>query len=132
MNPEGGWSGEGSDFFDTDPMFVDEAGGNLRLLTASPCINAGDDEAVSAATDLDGNQRIFDGQVDLGAYESQDAVEPACTGDVDGNATVDLDDLVTVLGAWGVCDGCSADLDGDGVVDFADLIQVLWHWGPCP
>jgi predicted outer membrane repeat protein len=57
---------------DTDPQFVDAAGGNLRVRQGSPAIDSGDNSAVPAGvtTDLDGFER-FIGQVDMGAYESQ-------------------------------------------------------------
>jgi concanavalin A-like lectin/glucanase superfamily protein/parallel beta helix pectate lyase-like protein len=49
-----------------DPLL--NAAGRLRL--GSPCINAGDNTAVEpGSTDLDGNARIIDGVVDIGAYE---------------------------------------------------------------
>jgi len=55
-----------------DPQFEDGAG---RLSWGSPCIDAGDNAAVGASEDLDGNPRIVDGDqdgtaiVDMGAYE---------------------------------------------------------------
>jgi hypothetical protein len=53
------------------PLFVDYAGGNLRLQSNSPCINAGLNAYAPGPTDLDGNPRIVSGSVDIGAYEDQ-------------------------------------------------------------
>ncbi len=53
------------------PSFVNQAGGNFRLQTNSPCINTGNNAYVNSATDLDGNPRIFGSTVDMGAYELQ-------------------------------------------------------------
>ena len=63
-----------------DPLFVEADGAdnipgtaddNLRLLLGSPCIDAADNSAIppSVFTDLDGDPRITDGTVDMGAYE---------------------------------------------------------------
>ena len=62
-----------------DPRFVDTANGDYHLKDTSPCIDAGDNSHVPAGvtTDLDGNQRVVDGNndgiatVDIGAYEYQ-------------------------------------------------------------
>jgi len=56
-----------------DPILVDVAGGDLRLQSNSPCINAGNNSYVGTSTDLDGNPRINNGTVDMGAYEFQGA-----------------------------------------------------------
>lgn len=56
--------------FTDAPNFVNQAGGNYRLQANSPCINTGNSGYVAAGeTDLDGNRRIVDGAVDVGAYE---------------------------------------------------------------
>ncbi|MHC4647466.1 MAG: right-handed parallel beta-helix repeat-containing protein, partial [Planctomycetota bacterium] len=61
----------GAGNIDTDPLFADPAGNDYHLEPGSPCINVGDNNAVppSVVTDLDGNPRIIDGTVDMGAYE---------------------------------------------------------------
>ncbi len=53
-----------------DPLFADTASGNFRLLTGSPCINAGDNGYNYQPLDLDGNYRINDYSIDMGAYEN--------------------------------------------------------------
>ncbi|MFH0981560.1 MAG: right-handed parallel beta-helix repeat-containing protein [Planctomycetota bacterium] len=79
----------GSDNIVSNPDFVDAAGldnvagtldDNLRLLGSSPCIDAGNNAAVTADIDLDGHARIVDGDgdcypvVDMGAYEHPEPV----------------------------------------------------------
>jgi hypothetical protein len=51
------------------PLFVDAASGNYRLITGSQAIDKGDNVDVYLITDLDGNARIANGTVDIGAYE---------------------------------------------------------------
>ncbi len=69
----GGWTGGlgGVGNFGADPLFVDEANGDLHQSPpSSPVFNAGDNTAPNlAAFDLDGAPRIDGAFVDLGVYE---------------------------------------------------------------
>lgn len=59
------------------------------------------------------------------------AVMPVCPADVDGSGVIDFADLLSVLAAWGPCDGCPQDVDTSGVVGFDDVLAVLATWGVC-
>ena len=57
-----------------DPSFVNRAGRNYRLASGSGCIDRGTNETwMTTARDLDGNPRIANVKVDMGAYENQSA-----------------------------------------------------------
>ena len=55
---------------------------------------------------------------------------PPCPPDINGDAVVDVLDLLALLAAWGNPGG-PADINGDGIVDVLDLLEVLAAWGPC-
>jgi hypothetical protein len=137
-NIQGGWPGEGN--IDTDPLFADPNGfdniigtvdDDLRLLEASPCIDAGDNSAVppTIATDIEGNPRIFDSIVDMGAYEYCDfLVAHWSMDDNAGNTTVvdssgngnngTAQQNTSVLQTFGPIDGA---LSFNGISDFVNL-----------
>jgi len=68
-NVEGGYEGTGN--IDVDPVFVDANAGDYHLSLHSLCINAGDPDYVVSPgqTDMDGEQRIINGRIDIGPDE---------------------------------------------------------------
>jgi hypothetical protein len=137
---QGGWTGAGGNNIDADPLFVDADGSDnvvgtedddLRLSAGSPCIDAGTNAVVSESTDLDGNLRIINCAVDLGAYEVTTGVYiPAdrdCDNDVDG---IDFSAFASCFNKAGNPPrtlGCdpddqeALDFDHDGDIDGIDF-----------
>lgn len=65
---EDGDPGEGN--ISAHPLFVDPAGGDFHLMSASPCVNAGTNAVPGLPSkDYDGDPRIVNGTVDMGADE---------------------------------------------------------------
>jgi hypothetical protein len=60
----------------------------------------------------------------------------SCPADLNGDGSVDLDDLQMVLESRGSCPPppavCRADLNGDGTVNGLDVKIVTQSFGPCP
>lgn len=60
----------GANMIDAHPAFVDADQGNLHVSDASPCLDAGDNGAQGLlAFDIDGDPRVGNGLVDIGADE---------------------------------------------------------------
>lgn len=57
------------------PNFVSDLS-DYRLVPGSPCIDRGNNSLVQTEIDLDGNARLFNGIVDMGAYEFPDIGDP--------------------------------------------------------
>ncbi len=73
---------------------------------------------------------------DLGGNEFLDECPSPIPGDLNGDGSVGVPDLLLLLGAWGECDDCTpgesmcfGDLDGDCTVGVADLLALLANWG---
>jgi len=74
----GGWPGDGNidanpcffelGYWDPNGLWID---GDYHLQPGSPCIDAGDPDYIAEPneTDLDGNPRLIDCRIDMGAYE---------------------------------------------------------------
>ncbi|WP_157262155.1 choice-of-anchor Q domain-containing protein [Pedobacter sp. PACM 27299] len=67
---EGGYAA-GTNISIGNPLFTDAANDNLRVKAGSAAIDAGDNAATGTSRDLDINERVVNGQVDMGAYENQ-------------------------------------------------------------
>ena len=105
----------------TDPLFVDSDGpdndpntwedNDYHLLPGSPCIDTGDPNYVADPneTDLDGNPRITNGRIDMGAYEY-------LPEDSDGDGIPDDEDNCRLTFNPG-----QSDIDGDGAGDLCDV-----------
>ena len=129
---QGGWPGASATVLDVDPRMADLAGGDLRLLPGSPAIDFGDPDFVWAdpeVGDLDGNPRIANCLVDLGAYEF---TQPTHRGDVDLDGEFSMADIGpfidAILGGGSAAARCRADANGDGVVsvgDIGDFVKLL-------
>ena len=55
-------------------------------------------------------------------------------GDVNGDGTVNVKDLLFIINSWGECSnpkGCDADINEDGIVDVQDLLTVIASWSAC-
>ena len=112
----------GANNFTNPPVFVNLTGGDFHLQIGSPCINAGDNALAPAGTDLDGNPRIVDGTVDMGAYENQYAgavhyVSLSCT-----NPLPPYTNWITA--ATNIQDAVGATLAGELVVADAGVYSV--------
>ena len=124
---QGGWTDVGN--LDEDPLFVDVAFDDYRLLAASPCINAGDPDyaALPNETDLDGNPRVANGRVDMGAYERSAfvSVEVGISPD-----TINLKSqgkYITVLLTFS--EGCNvADVDTATILLQEQIQPLDWVW----
>jgi hypothetical protein len=100
LESSGTYPGTGN--INADPLFVDPANGNFRIQPDSPCIDAGNNDAVplEILTDFEGDGRIADGDdipgtiVDMGADEYVPAGSQ-CEGDFDADGDVDGSDLAT-------------------------------------
>lgn len=63
-------------------------------------------------------------------------VQP-CPADINGDHSVNVADLLSVISAWGACQSCPAtpcpsDINHDCSVNVADLLTVISSWGACP
>ena len=106
-----------------DDFFVS---GNYHIPPQSPCVDAGDNNAVNLtlACDIDGEQRIFNGTVDIGADEVV-----VSQFDLNKDGIIDYSDIVALTGEWletGI--DLQTDFHKDNLVNFADYALLSQQW----
>jgi hypothetical protein len=69
---------------------------------------------------------------DLGGNTIAEVCLADCPADINGDGTVNVSDLLSLIAAWGPCDSCIEDIDGSGEVNVSDLLTVIGAWGACP
>jgi hypothetical protein len=80
--------------------------------------DAGDGSVIEAGLDA----------ISLARFTCEDG--NGCNGDVDGNGSVNVNDILSVIAVYGSDDG-SGDANGDGTVDISDILLIISNWGPC-
>jgi parallel beta-helix repeat protein len=112
----------------TDPCFFAPDANNFHLDPNSPCKNAGDPNYIPATneTDYDGEQRIFNLRVDMGADEV--VTNPF---DLNTDGVIDYYELDVLADEWlQTIPPLRTDFHTDGIVNFADfaLLADQWPW----
>ena len=75
--------------------------------------------------------QIYGDYTDNGGNTIEDECPAECAPDINGDGTVNVSDLLQLIGAWGPCGGCDEDIDDSGEVDVTDLLMAIASWGDC-
>lgn len=115
----GVWNTQGTSSL-SDDIFT---GGDFRLATGSPCINAADPAFHPALgeTDLDGEPRVIGCRSDMGAFEYEGATP--YPGDLNGDLSTTVADIPLFIDAVLNSDAsnCAADCNADSAVNGLDI-----------
>jgi hypothetical protein len=76
------------------------------------------------------NDSVTEGGIDDLTVEVLECPGGECPGDLNGDGTTDVEDLVALILAWGTSDP-AADINGDGLVAVEDLVELILAWGDC-
>jgi hypothetical protein len=78
-----------------------------------------------------GSSTAFRGEVKGVLEQTNIRITTLCTGDFNSDSVVDVNDLLVLIAAWGLCDACPEDINADGIVDVNDLLLLIAAWGSC-
>jgi hypothetical protein len=125
----GYWDDNGTPENWEDDFWVE---GDYHLLPISLCIDAGDPNYVTDPneTDLDGNPRVINNRIDMGAYEFWGGER----SDLNLDGIVNFEDFAILANYWidhacvepDWCEKC--DYDRSGAVDIEDLKTFAENW----
>ena len=65
----------------------------------------------------------------MDGYMDITPVSNPCAADVNGDGSVNVTDILAVIGNWGGTG--EGDVNGDDIVNVTDLLEVVSAWGPC-
>ena len=117
----GRWDDAGTPMYPDDDFFIS---GDYHIPPQSPCVDAGDNNPVPAwLKDIDGQQRIFNGTVDIGADEV--VTSPF---DLNRDGIVDYSDLAVMADEWLQSGDLRSDFYENNTVNFADYALFIEHW----
>lgn len=127
-NESGNYGGQISDLtgingnISQNPLFAGTE--NYHILPESPCVNAGDSNAVNGEFDIDNEERVFNLRIDIGADE---LVTNIADFNLDG--IVDFEDLLVYSENW-LCpvDSLPADFINNNFINFADFTIFAKNW----
>ena len=123
----------GDNGFDgTASIYNGEGGSWVHTHTLMPSVGYDNADQLGFSVAIDGDISLcgkwMNGVAHL--YNFGDTTIP-CDGDLDGNGSVSVQDVLNMIGVWGSADPI-ADLDGNGTVAVSDLLILIANWGPCP
>ena len=89
---------------------------------------------VDIDNDCDLDLVLIDELADVVILQKNSGTSAGVPGDLNGDCTVNVPDLLALLAAWGPCSvpcppTCVADVNGDCLVGVPDLLALLANWG---
>jgi subtilisin family serine protease len=112
------------------------AGVAALVLSVDPTLTPDEMENVLSSTAVDYGNSGYDTTFGHGFVNAKAALDlvddgTSCVGDINGDGSVGVADLLAVVDQWGACSGCDEDIDGDGIVGVGDLLAIVEAWGAC-